>query len=257
MVIKLSESMKIATPYMLRNDGELLTCGNIHPYIKYIIQDSNKNQIKDLFLTYPENLKWFYEHTAKSIIKRDIIDFVSIIVNLNPYNFDSNVIDNIKSNYSITSKTGTQFDLEQLFEKLNSETNQEFCRVRTSDLRFGGSDGSIYFRISSIGFNWFNLIWNVVYDNKNFISTVTICKDTQSLGGSITFYKHGDKIMSSIPIDEFITLSGNPVFESKDIFKSRLNSGLTLEETFGERHPTHIIRCLNQFKVEYLSENFE
>lgn len=257
MSIKLIKSIKAATPYMLRNDGKLLSCGDIHPYIKYIIQDSDTNQIIDLFTSYPEHLKWFYNNTNKSVIKRDIIDFISMIINVNPYNFSNNLLSKLKLNYDANNMSGSQFDIEQLFEKLNDETNQEFCRVRTSNMRYGGTDNSIYFRISSIGFNWFDLIWTVVYNNRNFIETVTICKDTQSLGGSLTFYKHAGRIMSNIPIDDFINLPGNPVFEKTNIFAKRLNSGASLEETFGEYHPFHIRKCINLFKDDYLSENFE
>lgn len=210
MIGEIRESLKSATPYMLRNDGELLNCGIIHPYIKYIKQDRNKNQIVDLFSNRPDHLLWFFNNTKVDTTKRDIIDFASAVVNVNPYNLNDDVISSIKNSYNLTDKVGSQFDIESLFEQLTDETNQEFCRVRTSNIRWGGNDGSIYFRISSIGFNWFNIIWNVVYNNKDFISTVNICKDLQTFGGELTYYRHNNKVMSNMPVDDFIKLSGNP-----------------------------------------------
>ena len=41
--------LKIATPYMMTIDGNLHECGEMHPYLKYIYEDSAKNQIQYLF----------------------------------------------------------------------------------------------------------------------------------------------------------------------------------------------------------------
>ena len=50
----------------------------------------------------------------------------------------------------------SKFDIEAAFEKLSMDLNQEFCRARTSNLRWAGDSNEIYFRISSLEFNWFD-----------------------------------------------------------------------------------------------------
>ena len=60
-----------------------------------------------------------------------------------------------------TKKLIENFDrTKETIERLWYLTNQEFCRVRTSNYRYktGGDNGEIYFRISSENFNWFDLI---------------------------------------------------------------------------------------------------
>lgn len=43
-----SSSLDITTPYMLRNDGELLKCGDYHPYIKSYRKEPLEETIKYL-----------------------------------------------------------------------------------------------------------------------------------------------------------------------------------------------------------------
>lgn len=245
--------LKKSTPYMLRNDGELLECGDMHPYIKYIIQEPNDKQIIDLFTLYPEFLYWFYCNTNHKSIKEDINNFVSIVMNNNFYNFNDSVIADLKDKYNVSDFTAKQFDLEKLFLAINDETNQEFCKVRTSALKYGGSDRSIYFRIGSTDFNWFNIIWDVVYRYKDLIDFVNICTDTQSTGRPIKWYNHNGKFMQNIPTSEFITLSGNPIFERNytDLVKCKLYEGLSLRESFGEVHPGHIHNIFNTMQSVY------
>ena len=147
--------------------------------------------------------------------------------------------------------------MEAVFEKLTDDLNQEFCRARTSNLRWAGDSNEIYFRISSIEFNWFDLIWNVVYNNQQFISDVTVCKDQQTFGGRMEYYKHGSKTLCHIPVNDFITLSGRPILESNNAFINRLRQGCFLDETFGEWHPYHLRKCFKPIVESYLAENFE
>ena len=257
MIINLIEGLQKATPYMLRNDGTWLTCGLVHPYIKYIIQDTNARQIYDLLTGRPDHLKWFYDNTLNIRAKHDIETFVSALVSTDYFNLPTDTIEFLKQTYPIKATTASKSDIEAVFEKLNDDLNQEFCRVRTSNLRWAGDSNSIYFRISSIEFNWFDLIWKVVYENKNFISDVTICKDTQTFGGALTYYKHGNLIINELPVNDFITLSGKPVIESNNVFVNRLRQAKSLDETFGERHPYHTHKCYSLFIEDYLNYNFE
>lgn len=182
----LNEKLESMKAYMLRNDGKLLECGEVHPYIKMSLRASFDTNLRTLN-SHPEFLDWFYKNTLNSKVKE--------------------LIDEFKNNKS-----------EEIFDELNNLTNQEFCRVRTSNykIKYGGDNGQIYFRISSNNFNWFDLIWNIVNKFAKDIKEVTVMKDKQSLGGNEFEYYY-----DHLPIDEFLTLKGNPILEDiNEISKS-------------------------------------
>lgn len=195
------EELLSMTPYMLRNDGELLTCGDLHPYIKMSNSapfETNLNTLNN----HPEFLDWFYDNTLNEEVKTLITEY----------------------------KECKNEEKEELMNLLNDLTNQEFCRVRTSNykVKYGGDNGQIYFRISSTGFNWFDLIWNIVNKFSKNIKEVTIMKDKQTFGG-----KEFDYYYNHLPIDEFLTLKGNPIVESID---SNIKDNLVNEDI--EKHDT-------------------
>lgn len=170
-----ADSLPEMTPYMLRQDGALLKCGDIHPYIKMSTKTSYETNLHTLNL-HPEFLDWFYENTLDPVTK-DLID---------------------------------KFRKEptpELMDVLNDLTNEDFCRVRTSNykVKSGGKNGQIYFRISSTNFDWFSLIWGVVAKFVHDIDNVTVMKDSQTFGG-----KEFDYYYDHVPVDEFLTLKGNP-----------------------------------------------
>lgn len=258
--IKLVEELKSATPYMLRNDGKLLECGSVHPYVLYHIQDSLDKNIQHL-VSHLDYLNWFYDNTNSVNIKEEIKSLVQSLVKSDYItDFDA---DSISFNFDTDKYVTDKDSLEELLIEVNSLTNQEFCKVRTSNMRFGGSSGDIYFRISSVNFNWFDIIWNLVNNNKNFITSVTVCKDTQTFGGRVEFYKVNGKILNQMPIDEFLTLSGNPVIENfnfnLDILNSAaksLSEGKDILEAFGQLHPRYINSYMQTITESYLNSTF-
>ena len=103
---------------------------------------------------------------------------------------------------------GLGYDKEGYNKKVIDDLNQEFCRVRAGGLYDSdGSLGDIYFRTSSTKFNWFDVIWQFVYDRRNKISTITIVRDKESTKEDKVYYNR-------MPVDEFITLNGHPYIES-------------------------------------------
>ena len=173
------------TPYMLRNDGALLPCGDAHPYIKMYNNSTYEQNLHELFDLHPNFLEWY-----KANSKLENID---------------ELIEGLK-------KEPTSDKLN----KLNDLMNQEFCRVRTSNhkYKYGGDNGEIYFRISSTGFNWFDLIWKVVNEFSNQIKKVSVLKDTQTFGThGFTYYKLKGKDINHMDVEEFITAPGNPIIE--------------------------------------------
>lgn len=177
-----SSSLDITTPYMLRNDGELLKCGDYHPYIKSYRKEPLEETIKYL-KNHSSFLKWFYENTLNDEVK--------------------NIISNLKF---------TQEEIDRLWYL----TNQEFCRVRTSNYRYkiGGDNGEIYFRISSENFNWFDLIWNTCIKYSPSIDYITIMRDPQVFGKQFDYIKIKGEPMNKYPLKNFIELEGEPLVES-------------------------------------------
>ena len=257
MKVLKESSLKRANPYMLRNDGKLIDCYPLRPYINYYSNYSAESAIEDTFSTnHIDFVKWFYDNTAVSTTKRDIKLLLKSLLNTDIFSVDKARIQALNIDLSGVDSLCDKFDIIALYKAVNDETNQEFLRVRTSSLKFGGTSNSIYFRVSSTDFNWFNIIWEFVYNNRNFIDKVTICTDAQSRGGSIQFYKHNGNVINEMPTQEFITLSGNPVIESNNYVKRLLCQGASLTEAFQDTHPAHIHRQFDILVKEYIKNNF-
>lgn len=243
-----TQILQKATPYMLRNDGQLFRCHGYHPYICNVYDQ--ENDLESLVNERVDELQWFFENTRNTDVKK----YIQIIVN-SSCKFQLVYLDtpeNLQSKFKVTDDTYSCADEKELYSILewtNAETNQEFCRVRTSDLKLGGSSGDIYFRISSIGFNWFPLIWNLVYSNKNWITNITISRDgsARDFNQKECYQIKGIQI-SHLPIDQFLTISGNPIIEEfhtslpilAEAYRS-LCQGKTLSESYPNQHPRTIL----------------
>lgn len=179
-----SSELKITTPYMLRRDGKLLECGDYHPYIKSYRKELVEETKKYLSL-HKDFLEWFYDNTLNEEVRE--------------------LISNLKY---------TQEEIDRLWYL----TNQEFCRVRTSNYRYktGGDNGEIYFRISSENFNWFDLIWNICVKYSPSIDYITIMKDPQVFGKQFEYIKIKGESMNKYPLKNFIELGDEQIIESLD-----------------------------------------
>lgn len=251
-MIKLSK----ATPYMLRNDGELIDCSPIHPYVKYIYEDSSE-ALNRLATDRLSSLKWFYSNT-KEQTTRGLIE--NIIIYLNSL-YEINI-----SDFNISDETylPKREEIEGFVEQLNAATNQEFLRARTSSMLFGGNSNEIYFRISSINFNWFPLIWNIIYININNISNITICKDSNTFGGKFEPYIINHNSLNHLDSNEFLTLKGNTVVE-KLISKfgainnayEKLKQGKSISEAYSYLHPNYVKGFYHRQVKEYLEHDMK
>lgn len=238
------EYLQQNSAYMLRNDGKLFKV-KVHPYIWYDVNDPIEDGIEELFVENSDFLIWIYEHTNKQTTRdmiSQLVAFVryygeeisSLFNNINPENFSSD--------FSIINYEPYKDDIKDireaytLYETLNNEVNQEFCRVRVGGEYLSDENSyDVYFRIGSVGFNWFNLIWKLVYDNRANIDTVTIETDYQS-GKPIIIYRHNGLYLDHLSADDFISLKGNPVLESsfpKSHIDICLANGGTLMESLG------------------------
>ena len=196
-VLESQDKLAITTPYMLRNDGELLSCGEIHPYIKSYRKETLQQTLEYLDL-HKSFLEWFYNNSLNNETKKLI------------KNFDRT---------------------EETINRLWYLTNQEFCRVRTSNYKYkiGGDNGEIYFRISSDNFNWFNLIWNTCVKYIHSIEYVTIMKDPQTFGKQFDYIEIGGEEMNKYPLKDFIELEGEPLVESVPLTEAHWDRGVDIE----------------------------
>ena len=83
---------------------------------------------------------------------------------------------------------------------------------------------SLYFRISSINFNWCPIILDFVYDNDRVFTDITIEKDVSTFGNKGLFvYKLGDVLCNRLPLVEFENNCKNVIIESCNSTVNNLN----------------------------------
>ena len=177
------------------------------------------------------NAEWLYNNTENSSTKTDIVLLLAIYAVNNDCvdvsTFAQYIIKNdylqisvkfLESIYNeleraIDSAISSDYHNEEYYnKKVVNDLNQEFCRVRAGGVYDSdGNLGDLYFRTSSSGFNWFDVIWEFVYKlyKQNKVSTVTIVRDKESTNEDKVYYNR-------MPVEEFITLSGHPYIESID-----------------------------------------
>lgn len=255
--------LNIRSAYMLRDDGVVLDSGARHPYILCHHDDKIEENLKALFIYNKNWYIWLYENTrhkeTKERLKYIITLFADALLAHNEPLFGIS-IDNIdylidyfgikKTDISNVSIDYLKSILKDLFEEVNFLVNQEFLRFRLSGpIAYIGNYNDIYFRVSSFDFDWFPYIWNVIYDNRNIIDTVTVMYDKQSgkiEGSSDKYYVLGGKIIKKLPTDEFLTLKGNPIVEGTNIFDGFENNAVTYN-----------IGSWSAKRKEYILENFK
>ena len=182
---ELTEALKGNTAYMLRRDGTLFDCSPIHPYVLLYPNESIETNLKALE-DHPGFIDWFIEHSNDQKVRE--------------------AMERIKG--------GDRS--EETLREANRLANDEFCRVRTSNIKYtyGGDNGEIYFRIASTdGFNWYDAIWNVVMEGRDWIGYVTVIKDKPIVGNRQEYYSVGGDELRHVPVDTFLTLKGEPVLE--------------------------------------------
>ena len=212
--------------YMIRSDGKEFPV-TVHLY-------GAKDDVEETLFA----AEWLYDHTQFQSVKKLIEKFVAAFaIYLDPDIKKENLVQEIVPTllyqmnhigYRVLSPEFIKrppletIDLKSLpfIQTLNqmviTELNQEFLRARYGGMYDSDSPGGeMYFRVSSVGFNWFPIIWNFVYKYRSQISSVTIVKDPESTGLSGYYYKIDGEAVDNMPTEKFITVSGNPVIDSK------------------------------------------
>lgn len=181
-------SLEKTTPYMLRNDGELLPCGDVHPYIKVYYSESYDMNISEL-LKHPHWLDWYTANSKNNKIP--------------------SLIKELRTNPT-----------EQLFNQINDILNNEFCKVRTTNIKYkyGADNGEIYFRLCSQNPDWFNVIWNTVSNFIKDIKYVTVVWDYQTFGRQFDYCQCKGITINKLPVFDFLSIEGNPKFVRQKSF---------------------------------------
>lgn len=206
--------------WMIRRDGKVFEV-QIHPYgnpsdyeetlwaSEWLYSHTANHETKDLILKFITT--WVYdecdfgEATVAEQLDKEIADRPYMFLTSKFVHSISNALEDVDIDEPV----------EELNVAVNSALNEEFVRARAGgEVNSDASLGEMYFRISSTGFNWFDIIWKFVYDRKSSVDTVTIKRDQEATGEESTYYRHGNKVFDRMPVDEFIMLKGRPVVEN-------------------------------------------
>lgn len=205
------EDLPITTPFMLNKRGDLLKCGETHPYIKPSLSMDLSACVESLFYVHTDDLIWFYDNSDQEI-KIDIIALCETIHNdagllsILPHR---SYIEQICAEFSQIETIDTEDSVENAFNKLNNDANNAFCKVRTSNYKYnyGGDNGEIYFRLTnSDEFNWLDVVWNVCVGFKSCLKKVSILKDYQTFGKQFDYISIKGTPVNHLSIDEFLVL---------------------------------------------------
>ena len=248
--------------YMIRNDGKEIPV-KVHPY-------GNPKDVEETLYA----SQWLYRNTKHEDVKRTVLMLLRAFA-YEELGVTEGVLDELKEwikTFKYVVLTEEFLDeipelddipLEHL-DELNTlvchELNQEFLRARLGGyVNSSASSKEMVFRISSIGFDWFNIIYMFVHDHKRDIETVTIAKDEESTGYENYFYKHKGNVFNQMPVNEFLELSGNPVVENINLRTraGRMTSGASMFESFGNDALSNIdIIVKNVHEYEIAQEQF-
>lgn len=242
------------TAWMLRQDGKAFPV-KVHLYAMgdpdlsseaevaaFLISTDSKDiklaeEVLDIWMALLIENKVFYDDDADDINQRireevsslpfkfqymlPIDKFISIHEQCNNY-------DDVDSLYSYIDLSMER--LKELQEDIKQSLNQQFCRVRyggrtNSTGEFSGPTGSLWFRISSVGFNWVDVIY--IFTSNNYrrlkVQSIFICRDFESDNGDDYskpdyFYKAKDgQLYYNMPLEEYLEEEHehSPVFSSK------------------------------------------
>lgn len=238
--------------FMIRNDGTIFNV-TVHPY-----GNEDVNFVEETLAA----SEWLYNHTKSNNTKELVMSFIKTWALSLEYSFEPTIMGKIiveikNKPYKFLTQNFVELHREELenanvFDDLPvinklvcMELNQEFLRAR-----YGGMYNTVVgsremvFRVSSMGFNWFNIIWNFVENNKSKIDCVTICADEESTGREAYYYNHNGTIFYRTPVDEFIMLSGNPIIErlkKNPVYKIYLAEGRSLYDAFSSKNYGNIV----------------
>ena len=169
--------------------------------------------------------------------EEDIIDAIRNLPNELPYHFAypltgdelvkihiaTNNFNDVDTLYEFIDKILIE-EFDDLCLKIRRSINQQFCRVRIGGkLNSVRGSNSLWVRISSVGFNWRDVIYTFVTDiyRSRRISDISICRDPESDNTEVDyFYKAKDgQQYYHMPIQEYLTEEheSSPIFDATQL----------------------------------------
>lgn len=203
--------------WMIRNDGKAI------PVLQHLYGNS-----KDVEETLYAG-EWLYNNTQYSYVKRAFIElvvaWVATIADTSREDRVEKLIEQIEQRpYKIVStsfvsqhaeeiRSADVHDLGDWNGLVCAYLNQEFLRARCGGMYNSIRESNeIVFRISSIDFDWFDIIYKFV--SAGHYSTVTVVRDAESTGTEDLYYKWDSDVLNRIAVDEFLLHSGHsPLLE--------------------------------------------
>lgn len=169
--------------------------------------------------------------------KEDIIEIIRNLPNELPYHFayplsgDELVKIHIAADNFNDVDTLYEFidrilieEFDDICMKIRRSINQQFCRVRIGGkLNSVKGSNSLWIRISSVGFNWRDVIYTFVTSiyRARQISDISICRDPESDNTEVDyFYKAKDgQQYYHMPIQEYLTEEheSSPIFDATQL----------------------------------------
>ena len=224
--------------YMIRNDGKEIPV-KVHPYgnpevveetlyaSQWLYKNTNHEEVKKLCLDLVKSFavnELGVDGNFKEFLLEWITTFKYIVLTAEYINEVGDLLENAEVK-----------NLDTINKVICDELNQEFLRARLGGY-VNSTSGSkeMVFRVSSVGFNWFNLIYMFVHEHKRDISSVTIAKDEEATGYENYFYKHRGEVYNRMPVDEFLEQPGNPIVEqlTPNTRENRMKLGNSILESF-------------------------
>ncbi len=264
-------SLRHDVPYLLRNDGKVFAGpGYVHPYILYNVNDSLASNLVDALDVYGGDWWWFfYQNSNNPATKKLLKDCVQYLADMalgeaesevdlyEYFRFEPESLQSLMDRFEIQPRSSQEpiseghiRGLEGCLEDLNDRCNQEFLRFRLGGLFFSDptKGREIYFRVSSTNFNWFNLIWELVYRNRQTLQSVTISADSQSGKniGTPVYILDGQPV-DHMPVEEFVELSGRPLVEHKQYVQEEFGP-FHNHNRFCAHHKIYIEDCFREIE---------
>lgn len=213
--------------------------------------DTDESMIEGRILSALEKLPYRFQYALPT---SKLIDIHRSESNYNDVDTFYEFIDEVRSN------------LSNIQNEIKNSLNQQFCRVR-----FGGqystksANRSLWFRISSVNFNWADVIY--IFTTNHYrhlgVDSIFICRDYESDYGDVEgevefFYKAKDGTpYYNMPIDEYLQEDHehNPVFSCNTTSNgyssmlTRLADGCTIRQISNSIYG--YTRCISQSVFNY------
>lgn len=195
---------------MVRSDGVVYSVANLiygHDY------DNTEESILDTLSI----VEWLYNRTRFGCVKNDILDFLYCFActRRNNQTTADFLLDYIRENPFV--KLNPDF-INRISDYLQDrvvyrdiifynnivclDLNQEFMRVI---IEYDKDITKFTFKLSSLHFDWYDIIYRVAYDNALNSDSITIISDEEALG-ICTYLKISDKIMKDVPFSYILNL---------------------------------------------------